>query len=121
MERIFGTQNAGYGQIALGVARSVKTKVSSLFTALKLPKPLVNVLTWGVLIGLGLMLAGLIAFVTFVYFMLTSKSGSDSMKQEDENESSAATMYSPEHSHLEQNIYHAEYLGQIEYAENLHK
>ena len=73
MERIFGTQNAGYGQMVLGFARSVKAKVSDLLTALKLPKPLVNVLTWGVLIGLGLMLAGLIVFVTFVYFMLTSK------------------------------------------------
>ena len=58
--------------MVLGFARSVKTKVSDLLTALKLPKPLFNVLTWGVLIGLGLLLTGLIVFVTFVYFMLTN-------------------------------------------------
>lgn len=70
MERIFGTQNAGYGQMVLGFARSVKAKVSDLLTALKLPKPLVNVLTWGVMLTLALTLLGLIAFVTFIYFMI---------------------------------------------------
>ncbi len=121
MERIFETQNAGYGQMVLGVARTTKAKVSGAFTALKLPKFLVSMLTWGVLISLGLMLAGLIAFVALIYFALTSKSGSDSMGQGDESESSAAAIYSPEHSYLGQNIHHAEYLAQVEYAENLHK
>ena len=76
MERIFETQNAGYGQMVLGVARTTKAKVSGVFTALKLPKFLVSMLTWGVLISLGLMLAGLIAVVALIYFALTRKSDS---------------------------------------------
>lgn len=76
MERIFETQNAGYGQMVLGVARATKAKVSGVFTALKLPKFLVSMLTWGVLLSLGLMLAGLIAFVALIYFALTRKSDS---------------------------------------------
>lgn len=73
MERIFEAQNAGYGQTVLGVARATKKKVSGVFTALKLPRFLVSVLTWGILISLGLMLAGLIAFVALIYFALTRK------------------------------------------------
>ncbi len=76
MERIFEAQNAGYRQIILGVARTTKAKVSEVFTALKLPRFLVSMLTWGVLISLGLMLAGLIAFVALIYFALTRKSDS---------------------------------------------
>lgn len=76
MERIFEAQNAGYGQMILGVARATKKKVSGVFTALKLPRFLVSVLTWGILISLGLMLAGLIAFVALIYFALTRKSDS---------------------------------------------
>ena len=76
MERIFETQNVGYGQMMLGVARTTKAKVSGVFTALKLPKFLVSMLTWGVLLSLGLMLAGLIAFVALIYFALTRKSDS---------------------------------------------
>lgn len=76
MERIFEAQNAGYGQMVLGVARTTKAKVSGLFTALKLPRFLVSMLTWGVLLSLGLMLAGLIAFVALIYFALTRKSDS---------------------------------------------
>ncbi len=76
MERIFETQNAGYGQMILGFARTTKAKVSGVFTALKLPKFLVSMLTWGVLISLGLMLAGLIAVVALIYFALTRKSDS---------------------------------------------
>lgn len=76
MERIFEAQNAGCGQMILGVARTTKAKVSGVFTALKLPRFLVSVLTWGVLISLGLMLAGLIAFVALIYFALTRKSDS---------------------------------------------
>ncbi len=71
MERIFETQSAGYGQMVLGIARATKTKVSGDFTALKLPKFLVSMLTWGVLISLGSMLAGLIAVVALIYFALT--------------------------------------------------
>ncbi len=76
MERIFEAQNAGYGQMILGVARATKKKVSGVFTALKLPRFLVSVLTWGILISLGLMLAGLIAFVALIYFAVTRKSDS---------------------------------------------
>ena len=76
MERIFEAQNMGYGQMMLGVARTTKAKVSGVFTALKLPKFLVSVLTWGILISLGLMLAGLIAFVALIYFAVTRKSDS---------------------------------------------
>ena len=76
MERIFETQNAGYGQMILGVARTTKAKVSGVFTALKLPKFLVSMLTWGILLSLGLMLAGLVAFVALIYFALTRKSDS---------------------------------------------
>lgn len=85
MERIFETQNAGYGQMVLGVARATKTKVGGFFTALKLPRFLVSVLTWGVLISLGLMLAGLIAFVALIYFALTSKSGAASESLQEKN------------------------------------
>ena len=76
MERIFEAQNMGYGQMMLGVARTTRAKVSGVFTALKLPRFLVSVLTWGILISLGLMLAGLIAFVALIYFALTRKSDS---------------------------------------------
>lgn len=119
MDRIFETQSTGYGQFVLGIARATKAKVYRVFTALKLPRLLASALTWGVLISIGLMLAGLIAFAAFVYFMVTSKSGSDPIGQG--NERGAATIYSPEYSHLGQNVHHAEYLAQVEYAENLHK
>ena len=76
MERIFEAKNAGYGQMVLGVARTTKKKVSGVFTALKLPRFLVSVLTWGVMLTLALTLLGLIAFVTFIYFALTRKSDS---------------------------------------------
>lgn len=76
MERIFEAQNAGYGQMVLGFASATKAKVSTVLTALKLPKPLVTVMTWAILISLGLMLAGLIAFVALIYFALTRKSDS---------------------------------------------
>ncbi len=72
MERIFETQSAGYGQMMLGVARTTKAKVSGVFTALRLPKIVVSILTWALLLSIGLMLAGLIAFAAFIYFMLTS-------------------------------------------------
>ena len=84
MERIFETQNAGYGQMILGVARTTKAKVSGVFTALKLPKFLVSMLTWGILLSLGLMLAGLVAFVVFFYYMITSsgQSKADQLAEE---------------------------------------
>lgn len=84
MERIFETQNVGYGQMMLGVARTTKAKVSGVFTALKLPKFLVSMLTWGVLISLGLMLAGLIAFVALIYFALTNSGQSKADQLADE-------------------------------------
>ena len=84
MERIFETQSAGYGQMMLGVARATKAKVSGVFTALKLPKFLVSMLTWGILLSLGLMLAGLVAFVVFFYYMITSsgQSKADQLAEE---------------------------------------
>ncbi|AKX57698.1 hypothetical protein [Thiopseudomonas alkaliphila] len=124
MERIFGTQNAGYGQMVLGFAQSVKAKVSDLLTALKLPKPLVNVLTWGVLIGLGLMLAGLIAFVTFVYFMLTNsnqKSKAEQLADElrEEGRAQGRQEAYDEAALMAQQIESEQSLR--EYAESLHK
>ena len=103
MERIFETQNAGYGQMVLGVARATKAKVSGVFTALKLPRFLVSMLTWGVLISLGLMLAGLIAFVALIYFALTSSSQSkaeqlaEELREEGRQEALARREY---HLHL---------------------
>ena len=84
MERIFETQSAGYGQMMLGVARATKAKVSGVFTALKLPKFLVSMLTWGILLSLGLMLAGLVAFAVFFYYMITSsgQSKADQLAEE---------------------------------------
>ncbi|MDY7218529.1 hypothetical protein TOI97_02890 [Denitrificimonas sp. JX-1] len=84
MERIFEAQNAGYGQMMLGVARTTKQKVSGVFTALKLPRFLVSVLTWGVLISLGLMLAGLVFFVAVIYSMLTNSGQSKADQLADE-------------------------------------
>lgn len=88
MERIFETHNAGYGQMVLDVARATKAKVSGVFTALKLPKPLVSLLTWGVLFSLGLMLAGLIVFVAFIYYMITNsgKTKADQLADEFQGE-----------------------------------
>ena len=103
MERIFETQNAGYGQMVLGVARATKAKVSGVFTALKLPRFLVCMLTWGVLTSLGLMLAGLIAFVALIYFALTSSSQSkaeqltEELREEGRQETLAGREY---HLHL---------------------
>ena len=85
MERIFEAQNAGYGQMVLGFASATKAKVSTVLTTLKLPKPLVTVMTWAILISLGLMLAGLIAFVALIYFALTSKSGAASESLQEKN------------------------------------
>lgn len=84
MERIFETQNAGYGQMMLGVARATKAKVNGVFTALKLPRFMVSMLTWGVLLSLGLMLAGLVAFAVFFYYMITSsgQSKADQLAEE---------------------------------------
>lgn len=84
MERIFEAQNVGYGQMMLGVARTTKAKVSGVFTALKLPRFLVSVLTWGVLISLGLMLAGLVFFVAVIYSMLTNSGQSKADQLADE-------------------------------------
>ena len=85
MERIFEAKNAGYGQMMLGVARTTKAKVSGVFTALKLPRFLVSVLTWGVMLTLALTLLGLIAFVTFIYFMIknSGQSKADQLADED--------------------------------------
>ena len=72
MERTFESQSSGYGRMVLGVIRATKAKVSGFFTALRLPKIVVSMLTWALLISIGLMLAGLVAFAAFIYFMLTN-------------------------------------------------
>lgn len=103
MERIFEAQNAGYGQMILGFASATKAKVSAVLTALKLPKPLVTVMTWAILISLGLMLAGLIAVVALIYFALTSSSQSkaeqlaEELREEGRQEALARREY---HLHL---------------------
>lgn len=103
MERIFEAQNAGYGQMVLGVARTTKAKVSGLFTALRLPKIVVSILTWALLLSIGLMLAGLIAFAAFIYFMLTSSGQSkaeqlaEELREEGRQEALARREY---HLHL---------------------
>lgn len=74
MERTFESQSSGYGRMVLGVIRATKAKVSGFFTAFGLPKIVVSMLTWALLISIGLMLAGLVAFAAFVYFAITSKS-----------------------------------------------
>src|SRR5690554_5367118 len=110
MERIFETQNAGYRQIILGVARTTKAKVSEVFTALKLPRFLVSMLTWGVLISLGLMLAGLVAFAMFFYYMITSSGQSkadqlaDELREEGRQET-LASLQDLEHYHYYQDRY----------------
>ncbi len=106
MERIFETQNAGYGQMILGVARTTKAKVSGVFTALKLPKFLVSMLTWGILLSLGLMLAGLVAFVVFFYYMITSSGQSKTNQQAAKEESDDPYLYRPEFSDHPGNLYY---------------
>ncbi len=106
MERIFETQSAGYGQMMLGVARATKAKVSGVFTALKLPKFLVSMLTWGVLLSLGLMLAGLIAFVALIYFALTNSSQSETNQQTAKEETDDSYLYRPEFSDHPGNLYY---------------
>ena len=110
MERIFEAQNMGYGQMMLGVARTTRAKVSGVFTALKLPRFLVSVLTWGVLISLGLMLAGLVAFAMFFYYMITSSGQSkadqlaDELREEGRQET-LASLQDLEHYHYYQDRY----------------
>lgn len=110
MERIFETQNAGYGQMVLGVARATKAKVSGVFTALKLPRFLVSVLTWGVLISFGLTLVGLVAFAMFLYYMITSSGQSkadqlaDELREEGRQET-LASLQDLEHYHYYQDRY----------------
>ncbi len=110
MERIFEAQNVGYGQMMLGVARTTRAKVSGVFTALKLPRFLVSVLTWGVLISLGLMLAGLVAFAMFFYYMITSSGQSkadqlaDELREEGRQET-LASLQDLEHYHYYQDRY----------------
>ncbi|HZJ97488.1 MAG TPA: hypothetical protein VFD12_06605 [Oligella sp.] len=110
MERIFEAQNMGYGQMMLGVARTTRAKVSGVFTALKLPRFLVSVLTWGVLISLGLMLAGLVAFAIFFYYMITSSGQSkadqlaDELREEGRQET-LASLQDFEHYHYYQDRY----------------
>ena len=110
MERIFETQSAGYWQMMLGVARATKAKVSGVFTALKLPKFLVSMLTWGILLSLGLMLAGLVAFAVFFYYMITSSGQSkadqlaDELREEGRQET-LASLQDLEHYHYYQDRY----------------
>ena len=110
MERIFEAQNVGYGQMMLGVARTTRAKVSGVFTALKLPRFLVSVLTWGVLISLGLMLAGLVGFAMCFYYMSTSSGQSkadqlaDELREEGRQET-LASLQDLEHYHYYQDRY----------------
>lgn len=110
MERIFEAHNAGYGQMVLGIARTTKAKVSGVFTALKLPRFLVSVLTWGVLISFGLMLVGLVAFAMFLYYMITSSGQSkadqlaDELREEGRQET-LASLQDLEHYHYYQDRY----------------
>lgn len=84
MERTFESQSSGYGRMVLGVIRATKAKVSGFFTAFGLPKIVVSILTWALLLSVGLMLAGLIVFAAFVYFAITSKHGSGSEYRSEE-------------------------------------
>lgn len=51
------------GRLLLGLARNFKSWLSLKLTALALPKVLVSILTWGVLLSLGALLLGTLVFV----------------------------------------------------------
>ena len=106
MERAFENQAPGYGRMALGIARGIKAKVSAVFIALKLPKPLVTVMTWAILISLGLALAGVIFFAAFLYFMLMGKQSQHVAEENPDGCDYPDYLSRPEFSDHPGNFYH---------------
>lgn len=63
MSNMFEAKTTGdYGQRLVSLTRSIKAKISSSLTILRLPKVLVNILTWIILLSLGVILFGIVAF-----------------------------------------------------------
>lgn len=66
MKQTFGDKILAGGSLALGLASDARVWLSRKLTALGLPKALVSILTWGVLLSLGAVLLGIIAFGVFL-------------------------------------------------------
>lgn len=62
MNNKFENKTSSYWLLLASIARGTKAKVSSGLTALRIPKALVSILTWAVLISLGAALLGFLAF-----------------------------------------------------------
>lgn len=56
---------------ATGVGRGIKGWISRVLTAMKLPAPLVKVLTWAILIFFGLLVLAVIVFAVFAIFVMS--------------------------------------------------
>ena len=66
MKQTFDDKILAGGSLVLGLASDTRVWLSRKLTALGLPKALVSVLIWGILLSLGTVLLGIIVFGVFL-------------------------------------------------------